>query len=174
MRLPLGIGARRRGYHQAPQLRTIGASPLWQITFENAIVGLDGGGLDGGEPAYTGILQPFMPVNLRWFGLGRFEWARDFRVITQLTVPFVATTPLPPGAGSDRKSGFGAFAGDSALPRASQLCLEYVLLRQLPRRWQVGMQPSMVVDWTASQGNKVSFPVGPGVGKTVRTSRSSR
>jgi hypothetical protein len=30
------------------------------------------------------------------------------------------------------------------------------------------MQPSMEVDWTASRGNKLSFPVGLGVGKTVR------
>jgi hypothetical protein len=46
--------------------------------------------------------------------------------------------------------------------------LNYVLLRSLPHRWQIGMQPSMTVDWTASWGNKVSFPVGLGVGRTVR------
>lgn len=207
-------------------------SPLWQITFDNAIVGLDGGGLDGVEPAYTGTFQPLMPVNLSHFGLERFAWARDFMAITRLTVPFVETTPLPPGPGSDRKTGFGdiqlvsvlapaatsgplwgigptfifpsasddalgqgkwqagpavvggylgskwtayalaqqwwSFAGDGGRARASQLCLDYVLLRNLPHRWQVGMQPSMEVDWTASRGNKLSFPVGLGVGKTVK------
>jgi hypothetical protein len=207
-------------------------SPLWQITFDNQIVGLDRGGLDGDDVAYTGVFQPFMPVDLSFLGLERFAWARDFRLITQLSVPFVETTPLPPGPGGDRKTGFGdiqlasvlapsqtsgwlggigptfifptasddalgqgkwqagpvavggylgskwtayavaqqwwSFAGDDDRSRTNQLCLEYVLLRALPHRWQVGMQPSMTVDWTASRGNKVSFPVGLGVGKTVR------
>ena len=207
-------------------------SPLWQITFDNAISGMDRGGLDGVEPAYTGVFQPFMPINLEFFGLERFAWARDLRLITRLTVPFVQTTPLPPGPGGDRKTGFGdiqlgsviapsdtsgwlwgigptfifpsasddalgqgkwqagpvavagylgskwtayalaqqwwSFAGDDGHSRTSQFSLEYGLLRSLPHRWQVGMQPSMEVDWTASRGNKVSFPVGLGVGKTVR------
>ena len=30
------------------------------------------------------------------------------------------------------------------------------------------MQPSMEVDWTESWGNRVLFPIGAGVGKTVR------
>lgn len=60
-----------------------------------------------------------------------------------------------------------SFAGDRERARTSQLDLNYVLLRNLPGAWQVGMQPSMTVDWTASTGNKVSFPVGLGVGKTV-------
>ncbi len=207
-------------------------SPLWQITFDNQIVGLDRGGLDGDEVDYTGVFQPFMPVNLSFFGLERFAWSRDFRLITQLTVPYVETTPLAPGPGGDRKTGFGdiqlasvfapsdtsgwlwgagptfifpsasddalgqgkwqagptaaagylgskwtayavaqqwwSIAGDGDRSRTNQLCLQYVLLRTLPHRWQVGMQPSMAVDWTESRGNKVSFPVGLGVGKTVR------
>jgi len=61
-----------------------------------------------------------------------------------------------------------SFAGDGDRPSTSQLDLNYVLLRNLPGSWQVGMQPSMTVDWKASGGNKVSFPVGLGVGKTVR------
>jgi hypothetical protein len=207
-------------------------SPLWQITFDNAIVGLDGGGLDGVEPAYTGTFQPYMPINLSLFGLERFAWTRDFMVATQLSVPLFETTPLPPGQGSDRKSGFGdiqlasvlapsvlsglswgigstfifpsasddalgqgkwqagpaavagylgskwtayafvqqwwSFAGDGDRPNAKQLSLEYVLLRSLPHRWLIGMQPTIAVDWTASRGNKVSFPVGLGLGKTLR------
>ncbi len=47
-------------------------------------------------------------------------------------------------------------------------CLNYVFLRNLPHRWVVGMQPSMVVDWTASGGNKVALPVGLGFGRTIR------
>jgi hypothetical protein len=208
-------------------------SSLWQLTFDNQIVGMDGGGLDGVEPAYTGTFEPAMPVNLSKLGLGRFEWAEGFNVITRLTVPFVETIPLPPGPGSgERRSGFGdiqlgsvlapnrsygfvwglgptfifpsasgdalgqgkwqagpaavagyqgkqwtayalaqqwwSFAGDDDRSDTSQLCLNYALLRSLPHRWQVGMQPSMMVDWKASGGNQVSFPIGLGVGKTVR------
>ena len=208
-------------------------STLWQLTFDNQIVGMDGGGLEADEPAYTGTFAPAMPVNLSKFGLGRFQWAEDFNVITRLTVPFVETLPLPPGSGSGgRRSGFGdiqlgsalapnkpygfvwglgptfifpsasddalgqgkwqagpaavagylgkqwtayalaqqwwSFAGDDDRADTSQLCVNYVLLRSLPHRWQVGMQPSTMVDWKASRGDKVSFPVGLGVGKTVR------
>lgn len=208
-------------------------STLWQLTFDNQIVGADGGGLDGIEPSYTGTFEPTMPVNLSRFALGRVAWAEAFNVITRLTLPFVETVPLPRGSGSGaRRSGFGdiqlgsvlapnkpygfvwalgptfifpsasddalgqgkwqagpaavagyqgkgwtayalaqqwwSFAGDGDRPDTSQLSLNYVLLRVLPHRWQIGMQPSMTVDWTASRGNEVSFPVGLGVGKTVR------
>jgi hypothetical protein len=61
-----------------------------------------------------------------------------------------------------------SFAGDDDRPHTRQLCLEYVLLRSLPNNWLVGMQPSMEVDWTESGDNKVLFPIGVGVGKTVR------
>jgi hypothetical protein len=83
-------------------------STLWQLTFDNQIVGQDGGGLETDEPGYTGTFQPVMPINLSKFGLGHFEWAEDFNVITRLSVPFVETTPLPPESGSgERDSGFG-------------------------------------------------------------------
>lgn len=208
-------------------------STLWQLTLDNQITGLGGGGLEGVEPAYTGTFQPTIPVSLGKLGLGRFDWAEDFNVITRLTLPFVETVPLPLGSGSgDRRSGFGdiqlgsvlapnrrygfvwglgptfifpsasddalgqgkwqagpalvaghhgkqwtayaivqqwwSFAGDDDRADTSQLCLNYVMLRSLPHQWQIGMQPSMLVDWKASPGDKVTFPVGLGVGKTVR------
>jgi hypothetical protein len=205
-------------------------STLWQMTLDHEIVGVNGGDFEHAEPAYTGSFQPTMPVNLSRFGLERFDWARDFNVITRAIVPFAVTQPLEPGDG-DRRSGFGdielasavapnrssgwvwgigptfifpsasddalgqgkwqagpvgiggyltkdwnayvvaqqwwSFAGNRDRARASQLDLNYVLIRNLPGAWQVGMQPSMTVDWTASSGNKVSFPVGLGVGRTV-------
>ena len=61
-----------------------------------------------------------------------------------------------------------SFAGDDDRSDTSQLSLNYVLLRSRPHEWQVGMQPTMMVDWKASRDDKVSFPVGLGVGKTVR------
>jgi hypothetical protein len=205
--------------------------PLWQLTFDNQVVGMDAGGLDGVEPAYTGSLQANGPV---W--LGRLGWAGELGIFTRLTVPFVETVPVPlASGGNDRESGFGdiqlggvlapqrlsgfvwgigptfvfpsasddalgqgkwqagpaalagyvgrswtayvvaeqwwSFAGDHDRPGTSQLCLNYVLIRNLPRRWQVGMQPSLTVDWKAPPGNEVSFPIGLGVGRTVRIGR---
>jgi hypothetical protein len=61
-----------------------------------------------------------------------------------------------------------SFAGAHDRPATSQLSLEYVLLRSLPGRWQVGMQPTLSADWKASGGNRVSFPVGLGAGRTIR------
>jgi len=207
-------------------------SPLWQVTFDNSIVGLAGGGLDGEELSYTGSLEPQVPLELGRLGLGRFAWAEELQIVTRMIVPFVETLPQPPGPGGGRRSGFGdiqlggvlapsrlqgwvwglgptfilptasddalgqgkwqagpatlagyvgkrwtayavaqqwwSFAGDDGRPRTSQLCLDYVLLHNLPAGWQVGMQPSIEVDWTASAGNRVSLPVGLGFGKTVR------
>jgi hypothetical protein len=207
--------------------------PLWQLTLDNPVVAMGGGGLDGVEPAYTGNLQAQGPLWLSRLGSRRFAWAEDLGIFTRLTIPFAETVPLPPGNGGDgRKTGFGdiqwgavlaprrrsgllwgigptfifpsasddalgqgkwqagpaalagyigggwtayalaqqwwSFAGDHGRPDTSQLCLNYVLIRNLPRRWQIGMQPSLEVDWKASGGNRVSFPVGLGVGRTVR------
>jgi hypothetical protein len=206
-------------------------SPLWQVTFDNAILGQDGGGLDD-ELAYTATVQPFMPVRLSNFGLGHFAWAQEYQIVTQLSLPVFQMVPLPPGPEGDLESGFGdiqlasvlapsatsgwvwgvgptfifpsasngvvgqekwqagpavvggylgskwtayavaqqwwSFAGDDSRPRTSQLCLNYVLLRSFGHTWQLGMQPSIEVDWTESGGNKLLFPVGFGVGKTVR------
>jgi hypothetical protein len=61
-----------------------------------------------------------------------------------------------------------SFAGDDSRPDTNQLNLNYVLIRSLPGRWQIGMQPTLTVDWTASSGNAVSFPIGLGVGRTIR------
>lgn len=206
---------------------------LWQLTFDNQIVGLDGGDLEGLEPSYSGSFEPVLSVDLSRLGLVGFDWAADFRLVTQLTVPIIETVPEPSdGAGKTRKSGFGdielagvvspnrleglvwgvgptfifpsasdnalgqgkwqagpaavtgyvgekwtgyavaqqwwSFAGEDDRPDTSQLCLEYALIRNLAQRWQLGFQPTMTVDWKAPRGNKVSFPVGLGVGKIVR------
>ena len=82
--------------------------PLWQLTFDNQVIGMGGGGLDGVEPAYTGTLQAQGPVWLGRLGWGRLGWADEFGIFTQLTVPFVETVPVPRASGEDdRVSGFG-------------------------------------------------------------------
>lgn len=206
---------------------------LWTLTFDNYIAGQGGGGLPGVEPAYTGTFLAALPVGLDQLGLGRFDRAERFTLISQVTVPFVETLPVSPAPGADdRKSGFGdiqlvtgiapvvregllwalgptfifpsassdalgqgkwqagpaavfgymnrrwgayafaeqwwSFAGDDHRPRTRQLSLQYALLRFLPGEWQVGMQPTLNVDWTAPRGDRLSLPVGLGAGKTIK------
>jgi hypothetical protein len=50
-------------------------------------------------------------------------------------------------------------------PRTSHMLLYYAFVYVFPNGWSVGTNPSMFVDWEASSGNKVAFPVGLQVGK---------
>jgi len=49
--------------------------------------------------------------------------------------------------------------------RTNHMLLYYAFVRVYSNGWSVGTNPSMSVDWEASKGNKVSFPVGLQVGK---------
>ena len=61
-----------------------------------------------------------------------------------------------------------SFAGADDRPETSSLTAQYFIWRILPNAWQVGMAPVILVDWKADSGNKVTFPVGLGVGKTFK------
>ena len=50
-------------------------------------------------------------------------------------------------------------------PRTRQMLLIYAFVYTLPKGWTVGTNPNMFVDWEASSGNKLTFPVGLQVGK---------
>ena len=52
--------------------------------------------------------------------------------------------------------------------RTRQMSLIYAFVYTLPKGWTVGTNPNMFVDWEASSGNKVTFPVGLQVGKLLR------
>ena len=49
--------------------------------------------------------------------------------------------------------------------RIRQMSLIYAFVHAFPNGWTVGTNPNMFVDWEASSGNKVAFPVGLQVGK---------
>jgi hypothetical protein len=51
-------------------------------------------------------------------------------------------------------------AGDDARPNTNQMDLQYLFFWFLPKHWRVGMRnPNVLVDWTASDGNKLAFPI---------------
>ena len=60
-----------------------------------------------------------------------------------------------------------SFAGKDDRPSVKTANIQYLIYRQLPNLWQVGMGPNVLVDWNADDGNKLTFPVGLGVNKTT-------
>ena len=54
--------------------------------------------------------------------------------------------------------------GDSG-PKARHMLCYYAFVYAFKNGWSVGTNPAMTVDWEASNGNKVAFPVGLQVGK---------
>lgn len=61
-----------------------------------------------------------------------------------------------------------SFAGNDDAHDTNQMNVQYFIWRLLPNRWQVGMSPNVLIDYKAPGENKLTFPVGLGVGKTVK------
>lgn len=61
-----------------------------------------------------------------------------------------------------------SFAGDAAREDRSRTDIQYVFRRQIPGAWSIGMGPTVSINWKAGSGNKVTFPIGLGLTKTVR------
>ncbi len=61
-----------------------------------------------------------------------------------------------------------SFAGDDDKPDVSKASFQYIIWYDLGNQWQVGTNPVVSVNWEADDGNKLTFPVGLGVRKTVR------
>jgi hypothetical protein len=64
-----------------------------------------------------------------------------------------------------------SYAGDDSRPDVSQANIQYAIFRFFHGGWQVGMSPNILIDWKVEDKNKVTFPVGLGVGKTVKFGR---
>jgi len=60
-----------------------------------------------------------------------------------------------------------SFAGSGRRAPTSQLKAQYFLTWFFPHGWNVGMSPTITVNWKASEGNRLTFPVGMGIGKTM-------
>lgn len=46
--------------------------------------------------------------------------------------------------------------------------IQYIMRRRLPGAMSIGMGPTISIDWNADRDNRVSFPIGLGITKTVR------
>lgn len=50
--------------------------------------------------------------------------------------------------------------------------IQYVIRRNLRNAWSIGMGPNIVINWTAEQGNRLTFPIGLGITKTVKIGKT--
>ena len=59
-------------------------------------------------------------------------------------------------------------AGDEDRPDVNQTDIQYIVRRQIPGGWSIGMGPTISINWEADEGNRITFPIGLGVTKTIR------
>ncbi len=126
-----------------------------------------------GDIAYVGLVGP---KHLPRFGGGRLIFAAG----PTLIFPSASTDILGQGkwqAGPSLAAGFisehwrfglfpqqwWSFAGDDHRRAVSQLNLQYFLYYAPTPDWEIGMSPNAFVNWNASSGNGLTFPVGLGV-----------
>ena len=65
-----------------------------------------------------------------------------------------------------------SFAGDDNREERSRTDIQYVARRQIPGAWSIGMGPTISIDWKATEGNKVTLPIGLGITKTIRIGKT--
>ncbi len=46
--------------------------------------------------------------------------------------------------------------------------IQYFVIRHLPDAWQIRASPNITIDWEADSGNRLTLPVGLGIGKMVK------
>jgi len=61
-----------------------------------------------------------------------------------------------------------SFAGSPDRPGVSELHLQYLANYYFGDGWSIGTSPTMKVDWRATSGNQVTFPIGPTLAKVVK------
>lgn len=60
-----------------------------------------------------------------------------------------------------------SYAGSGMRSNVSQMKVQYFLTRYFRDGWNVGMSPTIAVNWKADRGQQLTFPVGLGVGKVL-------
>ena len=64
---------------------------------------------------------------------------------------------------------WNAVGGSSDRPDVTRTDIQYILRKQVQGKgMSIGMGPNITIDWNAESGNKVTFPIGLGITKTVK------
>ena len=95
--------------------------------------------------------------------LGLGEWQLGPAVLLLLTSPEIILGTL-----AQQWWSVGVDPGGS---NTSILNLQYFILKPLPGGWQIGTTPNVIINWNASSGEKLTFPIGLGAFKMVTFGR---
>lgn len=64
---------------------------------------------------------------------------------------------------------WNSIGGDSERPETSQMDIQYIIRKQIQGKgMSIGMGPNISINWNAPEGNKLTFPIGLGITKTVK------
>ena len=64
---------------------------------------------------------------------------------------------------------WNSIGGDEARPDVTRTDIQYIIRFQVPGKgMSIGMGPNATIDWEAESGQKLTFPVGLGITKTVK------
>jgi len=61
-----------------------------------------------------------------------------------------------------------SYAGDDNRQSTNQTEIAYSIHYHLPDGWSTGMAPTITIDWKAKSGDRLTFPIGMGLGKVFR------
>ncbi|MND39831.1 hypothetical protein D3C80_305590 [compost metagenome] len=133
-----------------------------------------------GDMAYVGLLSPKEPIKLQ---NGKLVWG----IGPTATFPTAEEDVLGSGKYTLGPAFVAAYlgqdwtlalfpqhwwsiGGDSARKDVSLTNVQYVIQRNIPgdAGWHVGMSPDVTVNWEASRGNKVTFPIGLGASRIFK------
>lgn len=65
-----------------------------------------------------------------------------------------------------------SYAGSDDRPATAQTDIDYVIVDHLPGGWSVGMTPKISIDWEAKSDDRLTLPVGFGVGRVIRIGKT--
>jgi len=64
---------------------------------------------------------------------------------------------------------WNSIAGDENRAEISKTDIQYIIRKQIKGKgMSIGMGPNISINWNASEGNKLTFPIGLGITKTVK------
>jgi hypothetical protein len=64
---------------------------------------------------------------------------------------------------------WNSIGGDKDRPETSQMDIQYIIRKQIQGKgMSIGMGPNVSINWNAQEGNKLTFPIGLGITKTVK------
>jgi hypothetical protein len=64
---------------------------------------------------------------------------------------------------------WNSIGGDPDQPETNQMDIQYIIRKQIQGKgMSIGMGPNISINWNAPEGNRLTFPIGLGITKTVK------